>query len=155
MPAFEVILVRIFLMRENADQNNSEYGHFSRRVKFYFARPRKIMTNFTFIYFLDFREFICSLSLTTRGKIEDKLRFAFKIYDVNNDNKISFSEMKCIIRCCQGMRNNYDNRLSDENLKKFFDESDLNDDGLLSYNEFKSCSMKNPLFLQVLNENLS
>ena len=63
--------------------------------------------------------------------------------------------MKCIIRCCQRISNNYDNRLSDENLKKTFDEFDLNNDGSLNYNEFKACSMKNPLFLQVLNENLS
>ena len=63
--------------------------------------------------------------------------------------------MKCIMRCCQGMRNSYDHRLSDENLKIIFDESDLNNDGFLNYNEFKACSMKNPLFLQVLNENLS
>ena len=37
MPVFGVILVRIFpysvRMRENADQNDSEYGHFSRSEK--------------------------------------------------------------------------------------------------------------------------
>ena len=104
--------------------------------------------------FLDFREFICCLSLTTRGLVDAKLQFAFMIYDVNNDNKISFPEVKLIIRCCQGMKNKYDMRFSEKNLKIIFDEHDLDHDGLLDFNEFKQCAMKNAIFVQVLNDSL-
>ena len=76
------------------------------------------------------------------------------IYDMNNDNKISFPEVKSIIRCCQGMRNKYDMRLSENNLKIIFDEHDLDHDGFLDFNEFKQCAMKNAIFVQVLNDSL-
>ena len=76
------------------------------------------------------------------------------IYDMNNDNKISFPEVKSIIRCCQGMRNKYDMRLSEKNLKIVFDEHDLDHDGFLDLNEFKQCVMKNAIFVQVLNDSL-
>ena len=64
------------------------------------------------------------MSVTTRGEINTKLLFVFMIYDMNNDSKISFRDVKSVIRCCQGMRHKYDMRLSEQNLKAVFDEHD-------------------------------
>ena len=105
------------------------------------------------VLFVDFREFICSLSLTTRGKVEDKLLFAFKIYDVNGDGKLTIEEIKSIIKTCEGLKNNPEEKLQEDDLYNIFKSIDANNDGHINYAEFKYIAMKNPILLKVLNEN--
>lgn len=42
---------------------------------------------------LDFREFVCGFSIVLRGRVEDKLKFSFQMYDINGNGFISREEM--------------------------------------------------------------
>jgi len=86
---------------------------------------------------IDFQEFIKNLSIfasKSEGKTEEKTKFAFRMYDVNNDGYISNGDLFKILKIMVG------NNLTDIQLQQLVDrtilQGDKDKDGKLSYDEF-------------------
>ncbi|KAI3385891.1 hypothetical protein SNEBB_006300 [Seison nebaliae] len=86
---------------------------------------------------IDFKEFIEGVSVFSmkNDKIE-KLKFAFKIYDIDNDGYIGNGELFQVLKTMVG------NNLEEEQLQQIVDKTiwyaDTDKDGKISFNEFKS-----------------
>ncbi|KAJ4470052.1 calcium/calmodulin-dependent protein phosphatase [Lentinula lateritia] len=84
---------------------------------------------------VDFQEFVGGLSaFSSRGGREEKLRFAFKVYDVDRDGYISNGELFLVLKMMVG------NNLKDQQLQQIVDktimEADKDGDGKLDFEEF-------------------
>lgn len=86
---------------------------------------------------VDFQEFITGLSIFSgRGSKDDKLNFAFKIYDIDKDGYISNGELFIVLKIMVG------SNLEDAQLQQIVDrtimENDSDGDGRLDFQEFKN-----------------
>ena len=61
--------------------------------------------------FIDFKEFICALSVTSRGRLDEKLRWAFQLYDIDGDGTITYQEM---LSMCNGSHSHCSRYLQDD-----------------------------------------
>ncbi|GIY05363.1 neuronal calcium sensor 1 [Caerostris darwini] len=104
---------------------------------------------------IEFEEFIRALSVTSRGSLEEKLVWAFKLYDVDNDGYITREEMYSIVDAIYQMLGNQAKvEESEDDPKKrvdrIFEQLDKNHDNQLSLEEFKEGSKHDPKIVQAL-----
>jgi len=84
---------------------------------------------------VDFKEFIQGVSqFSVKGDKDTKLKFAFRIYDMDNDGYISNGELFQVLKMMVG------NNLKDTQLQQIVDKTilfaDKDDDGKISFEEF-------------------
>ena len=85
---------------------------------------------------ISFLEFVQGLnSLSAGASPEEKLRFAFQIYDINNDGFISNGELFEVLKMMVG------NNLNEVQLQQLVDrtivKADKDFDGKISFDEFR------------------
>src|ERR1700742_3251496 len=84
---------------------------------------------------VDFQEFVLGLSaFSSKGNKEEKLKFAFKVYDIDRDGYISNGELFIVLKMMVG------SNLKDQQLQQIVDktimEADKDGDGKISFAEF-------------------
>jgi len=105
---------------------------------------------------INFQEFVTALSVMTRGDPNEKLEFAFSMYDLDGNGFIDKDEMTQIMEAFyklvgplvtfSGKKYDSPQQLVDE----FFETMDANGDGKISLEEYKDGALKNPDIIQGL-----
>lgn len=102
---------------------------------------------------VDFQEFVGGLSaFSSKGGRDEKLRFAFKVYDMDRDGYISNGELYLVLKQMVG------NNLKDQQLQQIVDktimEADKDQDGKLSFEEFTEMVSSTDIVKQMTLEDL-
>ncbi|XP_034971774.1 guanylyl cyclase-activating protein 3 [Zootoca vivipara] len=85
--------------------------------------------------FIDFLEFIAAINLVIRGKIDQKLKWYFKLYDADGNGTIDKKELLSIFTAIQAINGNQE-LTPEEFTNMVFQKIDVNNDGELSLEEF-------------------
>ncbi|VEL11150.1 unnamed protein product [Protopolystoma xenopodis] len=103
---------------------------------------------------IDFKEFLLAINITSGGKPEEKLEWAYQMYDIDGNGTIERSEMVEIIRAIYSMlgADGSSVDLSPEaRTDEIFDKMDENGDGVLTREEFmKGCMADKQLYSMLL-----
>ncbi|KFQ91179.1 Kv channel-interacting protein 2, partial [Nipponia nippon] len=94
---------------------------------------------------VSFEDFVSGLSIILRGTIDDRLNWAFNLYDLNKDGCITKEEMLDIMKSIYDMMGKYTypamrEEAPREHVENFFQKMDRNKDGVVTIEEFlESC----------------
>ncbi|VDB97022.1 unnamed protein product [Peniophora sp. CBMAI 1063] len=105
---------------------------------------------------IDFKEFICALSITSRGSLDEKLRWAFQLYDIDKDGTITYQEMLQIVQSIYKMTGEMvklppDEDTPEKRVDKIFRNMDKDNNSSLTYEEFVEGSKQDPTIVQALS----
>ncbi|XP_032081399.1 Kv channel-interacting protein 2 isoform X1 [Thamnophis elegans] len=94
---------------------------------------------------VSFEDFVAGLSIILRGTVDDRLSWAFNLYDLNKDGCITKEEMLDIMKSIYDMMGKYTypamrEDAPQEHVENFFQKMDRNRDGVVTIDEFiESC----------------
>lgn len=101
---------------------------------------------------IDFKEFARALAvLSSQSSKQEKLRYTFKMYDIDGDGRISNKDLYEALRIMVGI--NLSGVQLQQIVDKTFIEVDTNRDGYISFEEFKAVTV-NSDFGDRLNLNI-
>jgi hypothetical protein len=96
---------------------------------------------------IDFRHYISGLSVFSKGTAEEKLSLSFKLFDIDHDGLVSREDLRHVLQELYAPVLAEDHNAHIEQMvTRIFDDLDTDDDGRLSYSDFKLAAMKEPEF---------
>ncbi|XP_036098410.1 guanylyl cyclase-activating protein 3 [Molossus molossus] len=101
--------------------------------------------------FIDFLEFIAAVNLVVRGKVEQKLKWYFKLYDADGNGSIDKKELLNIFMNVQAL-NGQQTPSPEEFTDLVFHKVDINHDGELTLEEFISGIEKDQNLLEIVSK---
>ncbi|XP_071448548.1 A-type potassium channel modulatory protein KCNIP1-like isoform X2 [Hetaerina americana] len=104
---------------------------------------------------ISFRDLLVTLSTLLRGSIYEKLRWTFKMYDINGDGCITRSELSDVVLAIHelmGRRAHQveEDRKAREQVDRVFKKLDLNQDGVITIEEFIESCLKDEVITRSL-----
>ncbi|XP_054433209.1 guanylyl cyclase-activating protein 3 isoform X1 [Pteronotus mesoamericanus] len=101
--------------------------------------------------FIDFLEFIAAVNLVVQGKMEQKLKWYFKLYDADGNGSIDKKELLNMFMTVQAL--NSQQTLSPEEFTNLvFHKVDINHDGELTLEEFINGIEKDQDLLEIVSK---
>ncbi|GAA6218973.1 guanylyl cyclase-activating protein 2-like [Lates japonicus] len=92
---------------------------------------------------MDFIEYVAALNLVLRGKLEDKLRWSFKVFDSDDNGRLDRSELQKIVKIIYKIKKGSvsdetgtGSLTADQVCDRIFQEVDVNSDGQITLDEF-------------------
>nr|XP_042900365.1 Kv channel-interacting protein 1 [Parasteatoda tepidariorum] len=90
---------------------------------------------------ITFTDFVIGLSVLARGSLQEKLRWAFSLYDINGDGYITKDEMSRIVQSIYELMGKavepmIEDHTTRDHVDRVFQKLDLNKDGVVTIEEF-------------------
>lgn len=106
--------------------------------------------------YIDFKEFIIALSITSRGSLDQKINWSFKLYDQNKTGKINYDDILLIITSVYKLIGSMvalppDERTPELRTEKFFKLLGKTNKDTIDLNEFKQLVKLDPSIMNSLN----
>ncbi|PAA73150.1 hypothetical protein BOX15_Mlig017742g1 [Macrostomum lignano] len=103
---------------------------------------------------IDFKEFLLAINITSGGKPQEKLEWAFQMYDIDGNGRIEKAEMVEIIKAIYSMLGADETNVDmspEARTQEIFEKMDSNKDGVLSKDEFmQGCMADRQLYSMLL-----
>ncbi|CAL9704674.1 unnamed protein product [Knipowitschia caucasica] len=104
--------------------------------------------------YIDFMEYVAALSLVLKANVQQRLRWYFKLYDVDGSGCIDRDELLLIVRSIRAISGISHEMSPEDFTNMMFDKIDIDGDGELSYEEFMEEIQKDEDLLKMLTESL-
>lgn len=112
-----------------------------------------------FVGKIDFNEFLLAMDLMEKGDLDEKLRYAFELYDFDKNGVLTKSEIETIIKMVLSLRGEANNdRLAEDimkHLNQFLAKFDENGDMKISQDEFCRICAQDEYLKEFLSPNFS
>ncbi|XP_060899404.1 guanylyl cyclase-activating protein 2-like [Labrus mixtus] len=103
---------------------------------------------------IDFLEYVTAVHLVLRGKLEDKLKWSFKVYDRDGNGCLDRQEVRHIVKIIHKIKKHNNPSVTDTNVEdvcdRIFELVDKNRDSRISLEEFIEGAEKDPWLMDQL-----
>eukprot|EP00092_Neocalanus_flemingeri_P042136 GFUD01045950.1.p1 GENE.GFUD01045950.1~~GFUD01045950.1.p1 ORF type:complete len:203 (+),score=43.20 GFUD01045950.1:13-621(+) len=105
--------------------------------------------------FIDFKEFLLAMDVTSCGTPEEKLGLFFILFDVDGNGWIDLMEMKRLMRCIHTMVESNKSKIGlsetpEQQAKEIFKQMDVNSDGRVTKEEFLNACLVDQKLIELL-----